>query len=274
MRKHQIERNACAEPTEINLHLKYNKEQLKLSAYRRLSQNKTILFIHGLGCSKISFKTAWHHQRLKDYSLLAYDLPGFGHSPAPASFNYSMVEQAEVCARLIQQLPHSDLHIVAHSMGGAIALLLPDTILEQITSMTSIEGNLIADDCRLFSEKINALTFSEFTDSFWPNLKLNSKKFPVDALDLDHTTAEAIYHSAKSLFDCSQTDQLLQRHLALGQRSHYIYGQQHHTPGVLHQLPQSRSIAIANSGHFPMQENPGQLYRQLTKIIKKNYSEI
>jgi pimeloyl-ACP methyl ester carboxylesterase len=56
--------------------------------------------------------------------LLAPDLPGFGSQAAPAGFDYSVAAYADWVANYITEEKLVDFHIIGHSMGGKIALLL------------------------------------------------------------------------------------------------------------------------------------------------------
>ncbi|GAA4500595.1 alpha/beta hydrolase [Hymenobacter ginsengisoli] len=56
--------------------------------------------------------------------LLAPDLPGFGDEAAPAGFDYSVASYADWVAAYIEHNELEDYHLLGHSMGGKIALLL------------------------------------------------------------------------------------------------------------------------------------------------------
>ena len=56
--------------------------------------------------------------------LLAPDLPGFGHEPAPPHFNYSVRAYADWVAAYLAEHRVGDFTLLGHSMGGKIALLL------------------------------------------------------------------------------------------------------------------------------------------------------
>ena len=57
-------------------------------------------------------------------TLLAPDLPGFGDQAAPAGFDYSVASYADWVAQYIAEHKLTDYHVIGHSMGGKIALLL------------------------------------------------------------------------------------------------------------------------------------------------------
>jgi pimeloyl-ACP methyl ester carboxylesterase len=56
--------------------------------------------------------------------LLAPDLPGFGSQAAPAGFDYSVAAYADWVAGYIAQEKLVDFHLIGHSMGGKVAMLL------------------------------------------------------------------------------------------------------------------------------------------------------
>jgi len=64
-------------------------------------------------CTKKSFE-------FNDFSLLAIDLIGFGDSSKPQNFSYTMENQAEICKLVLDEIKANKVHIVSHSMGGAI----------------------------------------------------------------------------------------------------------------------------------------------------------
>ena len=65
-----------------------------------------------------------------------------------------MEAQARVCAEILKEFSDRNLHIVAHSMGGAVALLLPDDILNDTKTFANIEGKLVGADCGVASRRI------------------------------------------------------------------------------------------------------------------------
>ncbi|GAI59893.1 unnamed protein product, partial [marine sediment metagenome] len=109
-----------------------------ISVKYRSESEDLIIFLHGLGCSKDSFEDAWNHNDLTQQSLLSFDLLGFGRSEKPDEFTYSLEDHARVCEATIRSFPEDRLHIVAHSMGGAIGLLLSDDILNTVISFVNV----------------------------------------------------------------------------------------------------------------------------------------
>ena len=72
------------------LHIELEGKSFELSSTFREGGEDLLLFVHGLGCSKEAFLPAWEEERLKEYSLLAFDLVGFGEPSKPEDFSYTV----------------------------------------------------------------------------------------------------------------------------------------------------------------------------------------
>jgi len=146
--------------------VKWRDLELQVAVRRSEPDSKApeaVLFIHGLGCTKESFDTAWDYGLEEQVALVAVDLPGFGESSRPADFSYALEDHAAVVAEVLAALPAERLHVVAHSMGGAVALLLlRSRQAERIVSFINVEGNLIGEDCGLLSRPAAELGFERF----------------------------------------------------------------------------------------------------------------
>src|SRR5688572_369076 len=83
------------------------------SKFREAGQD-LLVFIHGLGCSKEAYEVAWDNPALKVYSLLSFDLLGFGESPKPTDFGYTLEAHAEVLDQILDQYRDYRIHLVAN----------------------------------------------------------------------------------------------------------------------------------------------------------------
>ena len=86
-----------------------------------LNDKPPILLIHGLASSTYTFRRIIPLLE-KQFSIIAIDLPGFGKSEKSTSFVYSFQNYAKLMIECIHQFGISNTDIVAHSMGGQIAL--------------------------------------------------------------------------------------------------------------------------------------------------------
>src|ERR1035437_10275915 len=186
--------------------------------------NEVIVFIHGLACSSDSFRNLSDHNYFPDKSLLCLDLIGFGKSSKDDDFSYSMEDQANVLKEFLSIIPQSKIHIVAHSMGCAIALLLKQDFYSRILSFSNIEGNLISEDCGLLSRGITSISYDKYKNDLFEK-QLNEFKNH-DQLHFQQTTPLAVYKSASSLVKWSESGELLDKFINLNCRKCYFYGEQ------------------------------------------------
>ena len=109
--------------------------------YVEAGEGQPILLIPG------AFSTYRHWNRMipylsKHYKVFCIDYLGAGDSDKPRSgFKYTIEEQADLIAKMIETLQISKVHILGVSYGGAIALNLAARYPEKVDKIISIEGN-------------------------------------------------------------------------------------------------------------------------------------
>ncbi|OGU57552.1 MAG: hypothetical protein A2V66_11135 [Ignavibacteria bacterium RBG_13_36_8] len=234
--------------------LKHNKESKDL-----------IVFFHGLGCTQESFKYIFNYPDFAKYSLLLIDFIGFGKSSKPEEFSYTMEEQARICELLLETFPKMKIHIVAHSMGGAVPLLFYNELYPRIISFANIEGNLIAADCEMLSRPIVNAGYEKYRDELFEKQRNDFAQF--EGLKFDETTPHAMYLSAKSLVEWSDSNILLEKFKSLKCKKAYFYGEKNKSMEVLNEVNDIEKIMISNSGHSMMLENHVDFYTKLYKFI-------
>ncbi len=233
-----------------------------VSISHREKSKDLAIFFHGLGCSKNNYRYAFDHPGYKNTSILSFDLIGYGDSSKPDEFSYTMEDQAEICSELIQKFPNQDLHIAAHSMGGAVALLLSDDILSRVKTFANLEGNLISDDCFL-SRKVLKFKFEIFQKRLLPKIKAGLESNKDQFNDLVRTSEKAFYKSCKSLVHWSDSGKLLEKFKALECPKAYFYGEKNSKTEIFTVLNDIPRIEISKSGHFMMMDNPEEFYDKL-----------
>ena len=102
-----------------------------------------ILFIHGLFPAICDPPADW----------LCPDLPGYGVKTAAA---IGLPEAAEFLSGLITE----PVHLVGHSIGGAIAMLLATNYPECVASVVNVEGNFTLNDA-FWSSRLAAMTAAQ-----------------------------------------------------------------------------------------------------------------
>ena len=80
--------------------------------------------LHGVGESAVGWQPV--HQALSDnYDVIAFDLPGFGHSPAlPLGIAPTAAALADAVERGLDRLGVAQFHVAGYSLGARVALEL------------------------------------------------------------------------------------------------------------------------------------------------------
>lgn len=228
--------------------------------------DEMIVFLHGLACSRESFRHVFDFPYFSHMSLLLFDLIGFGTSSKPEQFSYTMEEHAYLCEQVLTQLPPCKLHIVVHSMGGAVGLLFSPRLFDRVQSFANLEGNLISEDCGLLSRGIASVQFEEYRSQGFEEHKQQFADNPV--LRFDQSTPQAVYYSAQSLVKWSDSGELLKRFIQLSCKACYLFGEENHSMSVLQKLDTIPTSMIHGSGHNMMVENPTEFYAKLAEFIE------
>ena len=99
-----------------------------------LNDKPPLLLIHGFASSTYTFRRIIPLLQ-QQFSIIAVDLPGFGKSEKPTWFIYSLQNYAELMIQCIRHFDIPSAHIVAHSMGGQIALNMARMAPEKINKL-------------------------------------------------------------------------------------------------------------------------------------------
>ncbi|WP_217250300.1 alpha/beta fold hydrolase [Streptomyces sp. AC602_WCS936] len=103
------------------------------------------VYVHGLG----SVSSVYHahiaaRPGLAGRRSLFVDLPGHGISDRPEHFGYTLEEHADALAAALDAAELAGAELVAHSMGGAVAIVLAHRRPELVSRLVLTEANLDA----------------------------------------------------------------------------------------------------------------------------------
>ncbi|MBT8226818.1 MAG: alpha/beta hydrolase [Dactylosporangium sp.] len=245
-------------------------KRLVVDATVRSGDGALVVLLHGLGCGRASFDSAFHSPRLRGLALCAIDLPGHGSSTSLGG-DSTIDRYAQVVAAIIDRLAPPRIHLVCHSLGGAVGLLVAAGRTD-LASFVSIEGNLVPDDCDLASRHTAGQSRDAFVGTGFASFVEDLRRSP----RVDHRAwaawyarcdPAAVHAAARSLVDWSDGGTLCEMFLALPTRS-YVHGSASDIAHLAPVLAGQEVRSIPGSGHFPMVDNPAALWRAVRALVE------
>jgi pimeloyl-ACP methyl ester carboxylesterase len=237
-----------------------------------------LILLHGLGCSKESFEGAFDAPELRGYAICALDFPGHGGSSRNLpSGCYSLEACADITGQLIRRVMakrgYNRVYVAGHSMGGAVAVLLPDGEYG-ITSLVSIDGNLIGEDCGLVSRSIAEQSVEQFVSKGYYdfNSALHGSAQPdaqAWARWSSNAAPEAMHAAAKSLVEWSDSGKLLEQFNSIRTRA-FLYGERDDKAYLLSRIEDATIAVVPAAAHFMMVDNPAAFYRILATALERS----
>ena len=123
----------------------------------RPTHGTPLVYLHGLGSSRRDFEPAALAPELSTQRLIAVDLPGSGASRIPRDLGLSIEDLVGVIESVLEAIDTKRFHLVGHSMGGLVALLVASRNPQSVATLVNVEGNLAPVDCRVFSRRVAEL---------------------------------------------------------------------------------------------------------------------
>ncbi|MGW0390770.1 alpha/beta fold hydrolase [Streptomyces sp. NPDC003042] len=106
-------------------------------------EEPTRVYLHGLGStSPAYFSASAVHPLLAGRRSLLVDLLGHGHSDRPEDFTYTLEAHADALASALTEARAEGAELIAHSMGGAVAIVLAARHPRLVSRLVLIDANL------------------------------------------------------------------------------------------------------------------------------------
>jgi pimeloyl-ACP methyl ester carboxylesterase len=249
----------------------YHKQELNVAVQKRLVSDDLIVFLHGFGCAKECFSSAFRQESLRKYSICTFDFPGHGDSALAGRSAYSMQAYAEMTNQLIDWLSPERVYLACHSMGGAVGLIASQG-RENVECYISIDGNLVAEDCGLVSRQTAAQTSTEYSSSGYSDFLTQLRRSP----RRDYATWAkwcakadpiALHENAVSLVEWSDSGKLLDLFSSLPRKA-YFHGDADDKQYLASSLMGAVVYTIPDAGHFMMIDNPQSFYANLAELLQ------
>ncbi|MCX4759984.1 alpha/beta hydrolase [Streptomyces sp. NBC_01275] len=103
------------------------------------------VYVHGLGAASAVYHAhVAARPELAGRRSLFVDLPGHGISDRPEDFGYTLEEHADALAAALDAAEVTGAELVAHSMGGSVAIVLAHRRPDLVARLVLTEANLDA----------------------------------------------------------------------------------------------------------------------------------
>jgi pimeloyl-ACP methyl ester carboxylesterase len=234
----------------------------------------TILYAHGLGCSKADFMEMTSISELQSFRLVAADNPGCGDSSYEENHPLNIDGVVEVIENFVTHLGLDRFLLAGGSMGGLVGLLYAERNPNKITGFVNVEGNLAPEDC-MFSRLVIPHAYSHFESIVFPQIKktLSAKEgrgFAQHLQVLGRANPRAYYDYSFQTVEYSDHGNLLQRFLSLPVPKCFLYGSENRHLSYLPRLRDSECTVteIPNAGHFLFYDQPNRYAAALASYAR------
>lgn len=242
--------------------------------------DEPIVYLHGLGSSRRDFEPAMDAPELAGHRLIALDLPGSGDGQMPRDVELGIDELGVVVEHVIATLAPEGVHLVGHSMGGLVGLLVASRNQERVRTFVNVEGNLAPVDCRVFSrraiELATTLSPGDVLDRLAAELTKSGRMGYSTFVQRfrSEVRPEAFVNYCRSIVEISDREPLLEIFLALGMPRLFVYGENNRDLGYLDDLKRG-GVGLAEvprSDHFPIYTNPQYFFATVGNFVRDGKS--
>ncbi|MFF0386216.1 alpha/beta fold hydrolase [Streptomyces sp. NPDC004286] len=133
------------------------------------------VYVHGLGATSSAYWTeAAAHPLLSGHRSLLIDLLGHGISDRPTDFDYALESHADALAEALTAAGVAGAEVIAHSMGGSVAIVLAARHPHLLSKLVLVDANLDAAEPEpgaIGSTGIAAYTEEEFLAGGWAEVR-------------------------------------------------------------------------------------------------------
>ena len=258
---------------------------------------KVLLCIHGFPTASWDWKSLWP-ELTKEFRVVTLDMIGFGLSAKPKNYNYSILDQANLCESFLKQLNISSFHILAHDYGDTVAQELlarheerkdnQANVLE-ILSICLLNGGLFPEvhTARPIQKLLNSpvgyiisrlLNESSFNKSFSAVFGKETKPNPEELSEfwqlIDHEKGQYISH--KIIRYINERKQYRERWVTPLQQTsvpvRLINGVDDPISGIhmaeryMEIIPNPDVVLLENVAHYPQVEAPERVFSAFTEF--------
>jgi len=271
-----------------------NQPQLSYHEYGD-PKNKTLLFLHGFGESKETWRFLTP-KLSENYHLVLVDLKGFGDSPKIKDDAYSVYDHAHVVASFLKNKNLKEVTLVGRSFGGGVALVLAlmqkDMLIERrVERMILINTMAYKQNLPSMMRALNQPVIGYLGIHLMPNDWMaqeayeyafyNDSLIPEESVDyssyyLSRPLAKYVYLQTVDQLIPDDIEQMQKRYAELILPTLILWGREDVSIGVrmahrLHRELQNSYLKIfPKAGHMPNEETPNHVLNEIIKFMEAN----
>ena len=252
-----------------------------------VGDGEPIILMHGFGSSSYSFNHLVKplSKKFKVYNL---DLKGFGDSPKPKDYRYSVYDQAVLVLKFIKDRNIKDVTLIGHSYGGGVALSLALMNQSNIKKMVLIDPaayrqyipSLIR---RIQMPILGAVAFyllpasyevkESYRYAFYDKKKIEQSTIDTMAKNLNKKSAKQVYLYAIDDLIPEDIDEVSKRYKNIKVPTLLIWGEKdvviRKSKGykLKNDLQNAQLKIIKNCGHIPHEEKPKVVLKHILNFL-------
>jgi pimeloyl-ACP methyl ester carboxylesterase len=250
-------------------------------------KGKPLLLLHGFGSSSYSFHYLIEplSQKFRVYNL---DLKGFGDSPKPSDYRYSVYDQAVLVSKFIKDNSLENVTLIGHSYGGGVALSVALINQSNIDKMVLIDPaaykQYIPSLIRHIQTPIIGPTIfyllsssyevkESYRYAFYDKQKIEQSTIDIMAQNLNKHNAKQVYLYAIDDLIPEDIDEVSKRYFKIKIPTLIIWGEKDVVIGqskgyrLKKDLQNAELKIIKNCGHIPHEENPKIVLKYLLNFL-------
>ena len=250
-------------------------------------EGAALILMHGFGSSSYSFHYLVEplSKKFRVYNL---DLKGFGDSPKPKDYRYSVYDQAILVSKFIKDNSLKDVTLIGHSYGGGVALSLALIDQSNIKKMVLIDPaaykqyipSLIR---RIKTPIIGPAVFyllppsyevkESYRYAFYDKQKIEQSTIDIMANNLKKDNAKQVYIYAIDDLIPEDIDEVSKRYGQIKIPTLLIWGEKdvviRKSKGykLQNDLQNAQLKIIKNCGHIPHEERPKEVLKYLLEFL-------
>lgn len=250
--------------------------------YQVSGSGPKLALIHGIGANLNTWDDLVPYLE-SHFTVLRFDLPGFGESSKPINLSYNLDTQCERIIKLLKALGFKNCYLCGSSMGGALSLWLaklhPNNFKKVIALAPATNKKLLPLNPKklLISSRLTSLAINEQTMRFILNRVVHNQNL-INPIYIEkylrHFADQP--ESIKTFIGATEviSDPRLPSELSTLKSPVLIYWGEHdkmvpykYIEELANTLPHSQIIVDPSSGHHSMEDHPKAVFNAIKVFL-------